>query len=247
MDDNEKTNGDIEDSLYEPEPCCLPQLSSTSDSCGCGAQSEKGLDKGLKMVIFIIVMLSAFVVAAHSLLKEKSKGDSAIGNTQSFASALLPDKGGSPVGTEEISDQPAKADEKLCGISLDSIKSLSKIADEKKADVVFILLSGENRESASKASSQVETTLNKLLADGKKVEAFTLKKNAQGYDQLVKQFSVSSLPCVIVSGKGCGSVAVSGEITESKLLGAFVKASVPASCESKNSSESKSGSPCCPK
>ncbi len=86
-----------------------------------------------------------------------------------------------------------------------------------------------------------DEVLTKLSAKGKSVAAFTLRGNTEGYDQLVKRFSVQSLPCVVVAGRGCGAAAVSGEITEANLLSAFVKASAPIS-----SCGPRRGSLCCP-
>jgi len=42
--------------------------------------------------------------------------------------------------------------------------------------------------------------MNMLSAKGKQVAAFTLERGAEGYDQLIKQFSVESLPSVIAAG-----------------------------------------------
>jgi len=95
---------------------------------------------------------------------------------------------------------------------------------------VFIFLAGENEELNRTASVQVDAMTNMLSAKGKQIAAFTLRRDSQGYNQLVKQFSVESLPSVIVAGKGYGAATVSGEITETELLRAFVVASAPVSC-----------------
>jgi hypothetical protein len=117
--------------------------------------------------------------------------------------------------------------------------SLERAAADKNA--VFILLAGGNEEADRSASMEVEAVVDKLSAKGKSVAAFTLQNKTEGYDQLVKQFSVESFPCVIVAGRGCGAAAVWGEITEGNLVRAFIKASVPAS-----SCGPQRGSSCCP-
>jgi len=213
-----KINKVMNKSLDESDSSCSSGISSPSDNCKCNSPGDtvfgKSFSKNWKMTIFIIVLLSGFTVAAHSLLKE--------GGNVSIQQE--------PLSSSKIALSPDKTDVSF-GTNLASINSLSKMAAEKKADVVFIFLAGDNEESVRTASSQIKTTMNKLLSKGKPVAAFSLKKNAEGYDQLIKDFSVKSLPVVIVAGKGCRPVAISGgEITETKLLNAFVKASVPSSC-----------------
>ena len=220
-----------EDKAKQGEVCC-DSSSQGNDVC-CSSGSGGG--KGWKTAVFIVVILLAGAVAAHALLTERSKTASVSGEA-----AASFDIAGSPAEVGAKSEQSSKAAAVSCGVTLDSIKSLDRMADEEKANVVFLFLTGENEELARSASAQIEATVNKLSAKGKQTAAFTLRKDSEGYDQIVKQFSVQTLPCVIVAGKGCGAVAVSDEITEAKLLGAFVKASVPISCVP------RSGSPCCP-
>ena len=63
------------------------------------------------------------------------------------------------------------------------------------------------------------------MANKTKVSAFRLKESAPEYANLVKQVSV---PSVLVLVKGGGMKAVSKDITETKLLQAFVAASRPS-------------------
>jgi hypothetical protein len=110
-------------------------------------------------------------------------------------------------------------------------------------EAVFVLLSGDDEEMSTDVSGQINAVVKMLSDQGRRVGTFTFKKRAQEYDQLIKQFSVTSLPCVIVVGQGCGGTSVSGEITELKLLKAFVRASMmPSSCQTR-----ATGSSCCPK
>lgn len=185
------------------QPCC-PSASDGGDCCTLGG------GKNWKTIIFVVVILLAGAVAAHSLV---TKSDEKAGISPQAASSF----------------NTAESSMEACGVTLDSIQSLGKMAGDKNANVAFIFLAGEDEESARTASAQVEATMNMLSSKGKQVAAFTLHKGADGYDQLKKQFKVNSLPCVIVAGKGCGAAAVSGDITEPKLLQAFVIASRPVS------------------
>ncbi len=233
MDNNETVNEVIKKISDKSQPGCSSGISSSSDNCKCGSTGVTNLGKGMKMTIFIIVLLSVFAVAAHSLLKESGKENGKVSLQQETSSPAF-----------TIAKLASKADvsaEAGAIIESDSINSLFKMASEKKAEVVFIFLAGDNEKSTRTASSKIKAAMNKLLSNGKQVAAFTLKKNAEGYEQLIKDFSVQSLPVVIVAGKGCAPSVISDEITETKLLNAFVKGSVPSSCDPKRKASAKSG------
>ena len=218
-----------EDKEKQGEACCEPSRESEGDCC----TPSSGDGKSWKTLVFVVVILLAGGVAAHSLL---TRG----GGTASLNVTGLP--GAVCLSTKGVaeSEQPSKAVKVLCGVSVDSLMSIERAAADKNA--VFILLAGGNEEADRGASTEVGAVVDKLSAKGKSVAAFTLQNDTEDYDQLVKRFSVQSLPCVIVAGRGCGAAAVSGEITEENLLGAFVKASLPApSCGPRG------GSPCCPR
>ena len=76
-----------------------------------------------------------------------------------------------------------------------------------------------------------------IEAQGKKIGLFNLKPGSRDYDQIAKQMPV---PGVLTIVKGHGMSAVSGEITEAKLVQGFVAAS-SASCGP------SAAAGCCPK
>ncbi len=112
----------------------------------------------------------------------------------------------------------------LWGKPLDSLASLNKAAAE--TDAVFVLLAADDQQNIQPITKEIEAAAKKLQSNGIRVSAFTLKKGAPNYAQLAKQLSV---PCVLAMVKGRGLSGVSGEITETKLVQAFVMASRPAS------------------
>jgi len=128
----------------------------------------------------------------------------------------------------------------ICGINLNTIASLEKLAEDK--DVIFILLADENKEQIYEASIQVELIVDKLLVDNKRVSAFTLDQNADDYNEVIKQCSIESTPCVVVLGRGCMPVVLSEDFSEVRLMNAYAQAStpMPACIPGK-------GSSCCPK
>ncbi len=217
-----------EDNEKQVESCCDSSVPGCGVDC-CSPSSSDG--KSWKTAVFVVVILLAGAVAAHSLLTKNDETAGVSGDgTSSFGTSGLSGKAGLSTGQPNTNEYLSEAVAVSCGVTLDSIESLAKLADQKKANVAFIFLAGEDEESARSASVQVEATINMLSTKGKQVAAFTLERGAQGYDQLITQFSVESFPSVIVAGKGCGAAAVSGEINETKLLRAFVVASTPVSC-----------------
>jgi hypothetical protein len=140
-----------------------------------------------------------------------------------------------------VADDPASGGVVAAsGITLSSLEALGEVATGNEA--IFVFLPGGGEESSRTASRQVNAVVEMLSKQGRKVGAFTLQKHRKGRDRLMKQLSVRSLPCVVVAGRGCGSVEVSGDITELKLLQAFVQASIlPSACGT-----ASKGS-CCPK
>ena len=160
-----------------------------------------------KMFVFVIIMLAAIGVGGYSLVMKTDPP---------------PDK--QSTGTAKV----------LCGIpTLDSIKTLKKLVVGKK--VLFLLLPGKEEKPPLVLFQQVESYVKKLTTQGKQVVALTMQEHAEGYDEVVRQFSVKSFPSVVVWGAGCKSSTLSTDITESKLLRAFVMATTPVS------------SGCCPK
>jgi hypothetical protein len=113
----------------------------------------------------------------------------------------------------------------LWGKPLASLASLSKVAAE--TDAVFILLAANDQQGNEIITNEIEAAAQKIQqSNGNRICAFRLTKDAPNYAYLANQFSV---PCVIAMVKGGGMSGVSGQITETKLVQAFVMASRPAS------------------
>ena len=111
----------------------------------------------------------------------------------------------------------------LWGAELETLASLNKVAAD--TDAVFILLLAKGQLSDQAITKEIEAAAQNIMANGTKVSAFRLKESATDYAQLAKQVSV---PSVLAMVKGLGMSAVSGDITETKLVQAFVAASRPS-------------------
>ena len=228
-----------EETAEDRASCCGPATAASE----CGTPSSTGWEccapatgasKYGKTVVFLLVVGAALAVLAHGLMKS---GDEASDQpTMTSAQGQAADAG----AVDDIFDvgwNPPDTAAARCGSAPVSIPALKKLTAEN--EVVFVLLPGEDQERVQEVSSQIQLAEMTILRQKRSVDSITLPKDADGYAQLQKQFSVASLPCVIALGKGCGTKAVSGEITEKKLLEAFVIASTPASSCS-------GASDCCP-
>ena len=220
---------------------CCPSASGGRDCCQSGSDDS---GKTWKMVVFILILLAAGVVLARSFLKQP---ESSTDQPKSPFATIQPQvKSDTPSPVESVAKKQTLAESKgdlerpvvlkdttkkdvsdkaastLWGPDLDSLTSLNKVAAD--SDAVFILLAAEDQQSSQPMIKQIEAAAKKIRSNGSRIYAFRLKKNAPKYAQLAKQFSV---PSVLAMVKGRGTSGVSGEITEAKLIQAFVTASRP--------------------
>ncbi len=170
--------------------------------CDCGAPARS---KKYKVIVSLIVGLAAAGVVAFGFIRE--------------------------AGTESNGEEPAFAttleqheESKLWGQSLDSLASLNKLAAAQKA--VFVFLPAEDESQVMVIRKEIEGAVSTIISRGTATAVYTLEKDAKDYAQLAKRFSV---PCVLALVKGGGMEVADGEITEEKLMKAFVTASRPAS------------------
>ncbi len=214
-DDKEKAGS--QENASNLQPCC------DGGSC-CPSGSDSG-GKNWKIVVFILIVVAAGVVLARSLI---SKSNSAVDQKQQLFATISPDgKLDAPAvvgaATEtQASGQPAPS---LWGEPLDSISSVNKVATN--ADAVFILLAAEDQQADQTITKEIEAAAKTIRNGGTRVSAFRLTKDTPNYAQVAKQVSI---PCVLTMVRGGGVSAVpADQITETKLVQAFVAASRPAS------------------
>ena len=242
----ENANSDeVRQESPEDSQACCPSESGSGDCCP--PSSGGGSRKNWKMLVFILIVIAAGVVLARSVIRKSNSASDQ--KQQSFAAIQPVSKSAtasplnaiaeaeqtpadseagaassSVANVQEKTDVSANSALTLWGKPLDSLASLSKAAAE--TDAVFILLAAEDQQGIQTITNEIEAAAKKIQSNGIRISAFTLKKGAPNYAQLAKQLSV---PCVIAMVKGGGLSGVSGEITETKLVQAFVMASRPAS------------------
>jgi hypothetical protein len=239
MSDNNDQISDQKNASND-QPCCDGGSCCPSDSGSSG--------KVWKMVIFIIIMIAAGAVLAHSLVNKSNSYSTQ--SQQAFATIQIDDGADAPTMPKVIEEveEPVESEAKietplvvveskkqdmpvkaavpsLWKADLDSLASLNKVAAD--SDAVFVLITAKDQLNDKTIITEIEAAAQKIIANGTKVSAFRLKESAPEYANLAKQVSV---PSVLAMVKGLGMSAVSGEINETKLVQAFVAASRPSGC-----------------
>ena len=105
------------------------------------------------------------------------------------------------------------------GTNIASLADLNKVAAAN--DAVFVYLPANDETSNALPIASMESAASRINSQGHKVALFTLETGSRDYAQLAAQMSV---PAVLALVKGRGMSAVSGEITETKLIQGFVAA-----------------------
>ncbi|MHC4361094.1 MAG: hypothetical protein ACYSTN_09960 [Planctomycetota bacterium] len=220
MVENNNSDKAEQENVDESQKCC-PSTSGDKTCCS----SASGSYSKRKLVVLVIIVVAAGIILARSLMKESN--DAGDDTQQLFAA----------IGQEEnceISPQinavtnvaaSEETEPTLWGPELGSLVSLNKVAAD--TDAVFVLLVAEDQQGNQAITREIEAAAKKIQSNGNRICAFKLKKDAPDYAQLAKQFPI---PCVVAMVKGRGMSAVSGDINEAKLVGAFVTASRPSGC-----------------
>lgn len=203
----------------EGAACCGP-------GCGCGTT---GKANKARWVVGVIVLAAAGVLVVRGMVK--SNRDSTGAAAAGFANPVAVQ----PAAGADTKAEVAAADETTVGRTIGTFAELNTAAA--KTDAVFVYLPG--KEGRGKApSTPMKSAARAIEAKGMKCALFTLKPGSADYDQIAKQVAV---PGVVALVKGRGMSAVSGEVTEAKLLQGFVGACSSSACAPGASAG------CCPK
>jgi len=127
-------------------------------------------------------------------------------------------------------------EEKTVGATLGAFSELNTAAA--KTDAVFVFLPAREGSSDKTPSAPMRAAARTIEGKGMKCALFTLKAGSADYEQIAKQVQV---PAVLALVKGRGMSAVSGEVTEAKLLQGYVGACSSGGCAPGASAG------CCPK
>lgn len=208
------------------------QAAGCGPGCACNATETSGKTR---WVIGAIVLIAAGVFVVRAIIR----GDGASTQTTAPAFAGLaasPTPAGES-GTATNSAATTPAAETSVGTSIGALAELNTVAA--KTDAVFIFLPGKDGTASNPPAATMKGAASMIESKaGLKCGLYTLKAGTPDYDQIAKQISV---PGVLAMVKGRGMSAVSGDITESKLVQGFVAASSAGGCGP------SAAAGCCPK
>ncbi|HBA82704.1 MAG TPA: hypothetical protein DCZ95_01300 [Verrucomicrobia bacterium] len=212
--DNEPTPPDNMERLKQAASACGP---------GCACQPT-GRSFRIRWTIGLIVLLAAGVLVARALVK--TQGASCAATAPGYASLTVTPPSPSPA---------LKADRET-----QEVGALSELNDAAAdTDAVFVFLPGQDEASDQLLVAPIQDAARTIAARSQsRIGLFTLKPGSPDYEKLFVQ---TPPPRVLAMVKGRGMASVSGEITEAKLVQAFVEASSAGGCGP------SAGAGCCPK
>jgi hypothetical protein len=188
------------------------QAAACGPGCGCHAPGTPGK---MRWVLGTIVLVAAGTLVARAVIKDN--GASAATPTPGFATTALTGQPTAPIST--TSDAVAAKE-------IGAISELNTVAPDMAG--VFVFLPGKSETTAKAPTAQIRSAAQTIEPKVRgKIGIFTLKTNSRDYEQITAQTAV---PGVIAMVKGRGMSLVSGEITETKLVQAYVKASSAGGC-----------------
>lgn len=216
----------------QPENMELPKQ-GTSVCCGpaCGCESAAKPSKA-RWVVGVLVLAAAGVMVVRGMVKS-DKGSTQASPAGFANPAAAQTAAGGPATN---SGAAAAAGETSVGTTLGAFSELNTAAA--KTDAVFIYLPAKEGTAANPPSATMKGAARRIESTGLKCGLFTLKAGSRDYDQVAAQVTV---PAVLAMVKGRGMSAISGDITEAKLVQGFVAASRSGGCGP------SAGAGCCPK
>jgi hypothetical protein len=201
----------------------LPMQESSACGPGCGCNADEPSSR-TRWIIGVIVLVVAAALVARAMVKDTgvsvAPGFSALATTGETPSPALSAANETSMVAKEIG----------------AISDLNTVAVDK--DMVFVFLPGKKDTSGKAPTSQMIGAARTIQSQGLKTGLFTLKTDSLDYEQITAQ---ETAPGVLAMVKGRGMKTVSGEITETKLIQAFVAASSAGGCGP------SAGAGCCPK
>lgn len=198
----------------EHEKTVSPETASACDTgCSCDKPAGKSNNK-IKIAICLVV-----VVAVAGILVFKTtnaKQDSSLSGSNGFSNPLA------VKGTVTNSSVQKGGS----GASLSAIAELNTVAD--KLDTVFLVIPSKDNVPTSKETVALLTSAERTLnAKGLSTGIFTLQASSPDYSDVAAKVTP---PGIAVLSKGGGIGFVSGGISESNLMQAYVASARKGGC-----------------
>ena len=219
----------IDNKNAEPED----QAACGPSCCCCGSGTPSSSSKTKRAVFLIVLLAVGGIFAYKASTKQKASQDTAPKENTEFAVVQTPSKAvpaaelskAKPVTENVAVQEPAKEGKKI-GEYLTSLSDLNKVALTQ--DVVFIFVPTSKGELADdKTNDAILAAQKTLKKNNTTVGLYTLPPSSPNYFELSVKIK---LPAILVAGKGRGMGMVSGEVTEAKLLQAYMALSRGGCC-----------------
>jgi hypothetical protein len=219
----------------EPQaPDNMELLKQQAAGCGAGCGCHcSGSSCKARWGIGVIVLIVAGVLVVRTMTRTSAES-----NNQPAATFAVP--GATSDKTPEATPADTAASVPVAGAKDATQAAASNVGkliggfaelDTAAAgsDAVFVYLPGKNAEGAKAPTAAMEAAARTIAAKGSKCSLFTLQAGSPDYAMLGPQML---LPAVLAMSKGKGMNAVTGEITETKLVQGYVAASSAGGCGS---------------
>lgn len=206
----------------------MERLKEDAAACGPGCNCSAGTSGRARWVLGAIIIVAAGVLVTRAVLSidsvsaQKPVTDFALSQSAGTATAAAAET--AKVPPDAAADKPENGPV-VCGELIRSLGDLNSKAVDR--DGVFVFLAGQDAAKNHEIAAVIEGGAATLRESNINMGVFTLKDGSSEYAQIARQISP---PGVIAMVKGRGASAVSGEVTESKLIQAFVAASSAGGC-----------------
>jgi len=186
-----------------------PQAAACGSGCGCHAAGSAGKTR---WIVGVLILAVAGALAARAVIKNNrtATAPASAGYAAPAQATKSTDVAGSQVTVKEIG----------------AFAELNTLAADMAGVCVFLPERSASTDQApmTQIHSAARTIGSRMQG---KIGVFTLKRGSPDYVQVVAQMTA---PGVLAMVKGRGMAPLSGEITEAKLVQAFVTASSAGGC-----------------
>lgn len=196
------------------------QASDCAPGCGC---HSTGPWERKRLIVGTIVLLVAVALVARAVIKTNtapSQPDAA-----SFTSPIVAQTPPAETGPATPPVATATTADTFVAKEIGAFAELNTLAAA--SDAVFVYVPGKDGTASNPPATAMKSAVSRIGSQGYKITLFTLKAGTRDYEQIAAQMPV---PGVLALVKGKGMSAVSGEVTETKLIQGFVAAANAGGC-----------------
>jgi len=201
------------------------KLENCGPGCDCGKPSG---NKKAKVVACLIVLLATGGIFAYKAQNAKQIPPA---TTETAFAALVAQEVSEQKPVVPTTDQQEPViktveEKQRVGEFLDSLTSLNKVAVNQ--DAVFVFVPAQGNDTVNKQTTDaIASAEKKIKSTGVSLGLYTLQSSSPDYANIAAQLP---LPGMLVLSKGRGIAGVPAEITETKLLQAYVASSRAGGC-----------------